>query len=433
MPVLSIRNFSCIEQASLDIGQITVLIGPQASGKSVVSKLIYFFAEIFDDFLAGARDTLTYRNIERATAKKFGQWFPPSAWGPEMFEIQYRGGSASIQITRRRESGRGFDEVEVKFSQYLKILYENTLAACRRALRRKSVSGEASFELKFEAIWPVMRDFRKRLTADLGAEYPASQLFVPAGRSSYTNLGRAAVILEHSFNMDEITKDFVRIFMALLDGERMFYRSDKPTSHAKEFAKHQKIVTDDIFGGELKLSSNDRHLATKDGRKIPLSLLSSGQQELLPLILLLKFFTQRLSVGEGAGTNYLFVEEPEAHLFPASQGRLAQHLAEIANYGAGGARLVVTTHSPYVMAKLNNLIQAHLVASEKEENAMAVARVVKRSAWIEPSQLRAYAIDAKNVVSIQDDDGLINATYLDQISNDINEEFMALLEIEAGQ
>jgi predicted ATPase len=46
MADLYIQNFSCIDDAHLRLTRMTVLIGPQASGKSVISKLMYFFYDI---------------------------------------------------------------------------------------------------------------------------------------------------------------------------------------------------------------------------------------------------------------------------------------------------------------------------------------------------------------------------------------------------
>ena len=39
---LEVENFSVIKKARLEFGRITVLIGPQASGKSLLCKLAYF-------------------------------------------------------------------------------------------------------------------------------------------------------------------------------------------------------------------------------------------------------------------------------------------------------------------------------------------------------------------------------------------------------
>lgn len=282
-------------------------------------------------------------------------------------------------------------------------------------------------------MWPVYRDATRALELDLGSEYVSGQMFIPAGRSFYTNLGKAVVILEHGSHLDDITKAFGRRFTSLLDQGRRLYYGEKPSSRVKDFVKHQKTLTEEIFGGQLKLSSNDMHVATPDGRKIPLSTLSSGQQELLPLMLFLQFWTSSLARPklDRSSSDYLFVEEPEAHLFPASQGALTQHLVETANFGRGGGRLVVTTHSPYVLAKLNNLMQAWLSAQSGDRAAASVSEVVPRNAWLPPDDLKAYAIDNRVMKGIIDESGLIDASYLDSISNEINQDFMQLLEIEA--
>jgi predicted ATPase len=40
---LEVENFSVIKKARLEFGRITVIIGPQASGKSLLCKLAYVF------------------------------------------------------------------------------------------------------------------------------------------------------------------------------------------------------------------------------------------------------------------------------------------------------------------------------------------------------------------------------------------------------
>ena len=40
---LIIDNFAGIKHIELDVGQINILIGPQATGKSVCAKLHYYF------------------------------------------------------------------------------------------------------------------------------------------------------------------------------------------------------------------------------------------------------------------------------------------------------------------------------------------------------------------------------------------------------
>ena len=44
MRKLTVKNFSVIKDAELEFGKITVLIGPQSSGKSLLCKLAYLFS-----------------------------------------------------------------------------------------------------------------------------------------------------------------------------------------------------------------------------------------------------------------------------------------------------------------------------------------------------------------------------------------------------
>ena len=57
MEKLIVENFLTIEKAELEVGRMTVIIGPQASGKSVLAKLVYFFRELlFNQFLSYGED-----------------------------------------------------------------------------------------------------------------------------------------------------------------------------------------------------------------------------------------------------------------------------------------------------------------------------------------------------------------------------------------
>ncbi len=49
MQKIIIKNFGAIEYAEIEIKKVLVLIGEQASGKSTIAKLIYFFKSLRDD------------------------------------------------------------------------------------------------------------------------------------------------------------------------------------------------------------------------------------------------------------------------------------------------------------------------------------------------------------------------------------------------
>jgi len=49
MQKIVIKNFGAIPDAEIEIKNILILIGEQASGKSTIAKLIYFFKSIRDE------------------------------------------------------------------------------------------------------------------------------------------------------------------------------------------------------------------------------------------------------------------------------------------------------------------------------------------------------------------------------------------------
>ena len=48
---IKIHNFGGITNLEAEFNQINIFIGPQASGKSITVKLIFFFKNIFSDML----------------------------------------------------------------------------------------------------------------------------------------------------------------------------------------------------------------------------------------------------------------------------------------------------------------------------------------------------------------------------------------------
>lgn len=89
---------------------------------------------------------------------------------------------------------------------------------------------------------------------------------------------------------------------------------------------------------------------TKDGAEMPLTAAASSIKELAPFTMMLnKFSAQGLSV--------LF-EEPEAHLHPERQVKMADLIACAVN---SGCHMQVTTHSDYFIKRINNLMKLYLL------------------------------------------------------------------------
>jgi len=195
--------------------------------------------------------------------------------------------------------------------------------------------------------------------------------------------------------------------------------------------------------GEIVVEGNSEVFHASDGRELPLSILSSGTQELLPLITCLREFValscavaKSLDFREALHRRLFFVEEPEANVFPSTQYDLVRAFARMANEPVLDASWVITTHSPYILTAFNTLIEAWRVGNKKGKHN-EVAKIIGEKYWVSEDDFAAYAIRDGVLVPIftKEDDGkegsgLIDGNYLDSVSDQLGGEFDKLLDIE---
>ena len=119
------------------------------------------------------------------------------------------------------------------------------------------------------------------------------------------------------------------------------------------------------------------------------------------------------------------VEEPEQNLFPTTQAQVLYELLKYKNENENN-KLIITTHSPYILTSLNNAIFAkdvfnkqHKYIEELPENKM-----------VSFEDISAYKLEEGNIISIRDEETrLINAYQIDDCSIQIDENFSKLSEL----
>lgn len=108
--------------------------------------------------------------------------------------------------------------------------------------------------------------------------------------------------------------------------------------------------------------------------EIPLMNVSSMVSELAPVVLYLRY--------QIVSDNVIIVEEPESHLHPAMQVELTRQLAKLVQ---AGIRVVITTHSEWVLEELSNIVRkSALSASHRSEvaNGDVLLRSDQVGAWL---------------------------------------------------
>lgn len=128
------------------------------------------------------------------------------------------------------------------------------------------------------------------------------------------------------------------------------------------------------------------------------------------------------------------VEEPEQNLFPSSQWEMLQSLLAFNNTNEGN-KLIMTTHSPYVINYLTLAVKAHELKNKQNESSVLaqIDKIVSLKATVNPTDLAIYELDERNgtIRKLEDYKGLpSDENYLNEGLEKSNDLFVELLRIE---
>lgn len=164
-------------------------------------------------------------------------------------------------------------------------------------------------------------------------------------------------------------------------------------------------------GEMLHLQDSDKYIPFKDA--------SSGIQSVIPLLMVIDYATSEQLYDR------FIIEEPELNLFPQAQVDLLHFLVSHCH------QLTVTTHSPYLLSGLNNLIEAGNVLKLHPDKKEEISTLIPEACLIDFDNISAYKIEKGEVFSIMDNEyHLITADKIDEISDKESRVFSTLLEME---
>jgi predicted ATP-dependent endonuclease of OLD family len=115
--------------------------------------------------------------------------------------------------------------------------------------------------------------------------------------------------------------------------------------------KSIKRFSIDFLNIEYEYSGNTDYIKFPDGKKIRLSEVSSGLQSIVPLILVIEYYTKP----NGEIGNFFVIEEPEINVHPPTQKDLAEFIFNRMNPSEN--RMIIITHSPNFLRALERFVQ----------------------------------------------------------------------------
>jgi predicted ATPase len=194
-----------------------------------------------------------------------------------------------------------------------------------------------------------------------------------------------------------------------------------------KFIDFADILENQIIGGNISINKENNDRVSKlifnyhSKNKIPLNMTmtSSGVKGLSPLILYLKYFIEP--------NELIVIDEPEINLHPKAQVKLIELLAMLAN---SKVNIIITTHSPYIVDHLINLMKAN--SSKKSKKTLANLFYLKnKEAFISKDNVSVYLFENGTAVDILQDENHINWQTFSKISDEITDIFFKIEDLHA--
>ena len=418
---IGVKNFGPIAEATIDLRPLTVFVGPSNTGKTYFSTLIYALHGIFDDFSP----------LPRISARGFFEWLPPSNHNIHEKLKDLSTIDRSLRFSDLPQKIRDMLESEIKDPENLKAELKRCfdLNSITDLIRLKDgqrdemvISLEVSKEN--QSLWNFnLQTSESNLTARGSVNknlvvYPKTRLmskgkldlndlyvglfielsgygekrsYLPAARSGIMQSHRviASSLVERATRggltplevptFSGIVADFMKQLI-------LYKESEEPDEGMKNLAE---AIESAVLAGQILMKPTPSgypeffYSPREMGETVRLTRAASMVSELAPLVLFL-----RSGIGPG---DMLIIEEPEAHLHPGAQTEIALTLAGLVR---AGVRVVVTTHSDWLLKEIANLIR---IGELKRKGVQKVEKMAPAH-WLLPEEVGTWWFQEDGIV-----------------------------------
>ena len=416
------RNVGPVKDAELELGDLTVIAGRNNTGKSYIAYTLYGFlsmSRVFPYWL--------YPQEEKQPEAEFPNWGHVADQLAESGTYTFPLDDEELDAQRKwmtklltqALSGQGLSEVfssqhEVFEGASIQIIWNSERPRLQHSYKSKDAKVSIEYDGTKAAV--TVDDSERQLPTDQLAgsvaihyvRFLLDSIFPDPFILSSERFGISLFYRELDFTKNQLVDllqkmsdrrnrdmfspyrfiDQATSRYALPIKDNIDYTRSIPDLRGRKSKIYNSKLFDDIkdmMGGYYSASADEIRFISKargKGRSfnIPLHLASSSARGLSDFY----FFLRHVA----SNNHLLIIDEPESHLDTANQIQLARLLARFVK---GGLKVLVTTHSDYLIKEINNLVMLSRPFADKD----SVTRKLKYRAddFLEPESVRAYVAE----------------------------------------
>ncbi|WP_281336415.1 AAA family ATPase [Flavobacterium eburneipallidum] len=434
---LIVKNFGPLKDINIEVREMVTFIGAQASGKSTLAKLLSILEdENFrrNENILFETELKKYNIFSYLKKETFISYDNQNNSNISINSFEYKDGeSLKIDMFSVLSSSKEFEE-DVDTIELIKNLMSYDL--------NHLIIKDLKYTQKFASLFKLNN--KKKILIDflLSSKYKKTEISIDKlfevleiekkGENYISTYEDIIKILPEIYSFDSIYIPTERSFLHLIAENTLglINNNVQIPKHLLESGQDYEKALQKIK--ELPLSIIDKKITYKrEGKtsyiyhneieKVDLLESASGLQSIIPVLLLVEYAK---SLKDEYNFNFV-VEEPELNLYPKAQHELIKYLVK--NCLFERKNLILTTHSPFVLASINNLL---LAFDKGKTKPTEVNKIIKKESWLNPKNFIAYELKNGKAKKIMNDKlGQINENMIDIVSDSFSDEFDKLLDL----
>ncbi|MCM1046222.1 MAG: ATP-binding protein [Candidatus Gastranaerophilales bacterium] len=349
---VDVKKFARIEKATIKLGDFSLFVGDNNSGKTLMMELIYGIINLISEWSVEIGCAQSTEAEDVSYIRFSGEWFTEMEKHINSYLRDYKRSFLlecfSVEVPA--------EEITIHFEVAEKEFYVGTIAETAYLEKEYADGGRVNIadnvmgtveEMKLQLARYALLDM-------LGLPVGKGQLFLPAARAGLQMLYRSFFAnRQGKSGMTLPIYDYLK-FLQTYSPRVQFDEKEKDLI---------KFVDRELLGGKVEYQ-NDMFMYRETDCYIPLNMASSMIHELSSFSSVLK---SECSYG------YLYYDEAENSVHPIKQGSVAKALIRFCNLDN---KVIVSTHSDTLAGRLNNLI---LVS--KMQNVIPKNDILEKLDW----------------------------------------------------